>query len=249
MLATWRLIQDEAGEAAWNMAVDEAILESVIAGEQPPTVRFYRWATPSVSIGRFQQKERVLNIPLCEERQIQVVRRLTGGKAVLHGRDLTLCVVAPLRCFAPARSVLEVHLHLVQALAKGLQLLGIETRPVTRTDLRALRGTHAGCFEHTLPGDLTTADGVKVVGGAQYRRAEVVMEQISIPAGPLPPALRGCLQPWREPPPSPLAAFTQQELIRCFSEGFASQLAIRWQVGIISESEIQRAHRLLREYL
>jgi lipoate-protein ligase A len=136
----WRLIQDGAGHAAWNMAVDEAILEAIIAGEQPPTVRFYRWAKPSVSLGRLQRAEKVLNMSLCRERGIPVVQRLTGGKAVLHGHDLTLCVVAPLRSFAPARRVLEVHLRLVTALARGFRMLGVDTRPVVQTGTAPLQG-------------------------------------------------------------------------------------------------------------
>lgn len=249
MLATWRLIHDEAGDAAWNMAVDEAILECVIAGEQSPTLRFYRWAKPSVSLGRFQQKERVLNLHLCRARGIQLVRRLTGGKAVLHGHDLTLCIVAPLHCFAPAHCVLEVHLRLVHALAKGFRLLGIDTRPVSRADARALRGAHAGCFEHALPGDLITPEGVKLVGGAQYRRADTVMEQMSIPVEPLPEVLRGCLQPWNEPAPSPLRGVSQEELAGALAEGFDAEFGIQWKEASLSDAEIARAQELREKYL
>lgn len=248
MLATWRLIQDGAGEAAWNMAVDEAILEAVIAGEQPPTVRFYRWAEPSVSLGRFQQRGKVLDLARCGERGVQVVQRLTGGKAVLHGHDLTLCVVVPLRFFAPAHRVLDVHLRLVHALARGFRLLGIDTHAVSRADARALRGSHACCFEHPLPGDLTTPQGIKLVGGAQYRRAEVVMEQMSIPADPLPDALRGCLQPWSEPAPSPLLDVSERELIDALAEGFMSEFGIEWQDAPLSDAEVVRAGRLLARY-
>ncbi|GIV19427.1 MAG: hypothetical protein KatS3mg023_1178 [Armatimonadota bacterium] len=249
MLAPWRLIRDEAGEAAWNMAVDEAMLESVIAGEQPPTVRFYRWARPSVSLGRFQHPERVLDTLLCRERGLSVVRRLTGGKAVLHGHDLTLCVVAPVRCFAPAHRVLEVHLRLVRALARGFALLGIETRPVSRTDVHALRGAYAGCFEHVLPGDLTTPEGVKLVGGAQYRRSEVVMEQMSIPIAPLPDSLRNVLQPWKEPAETPLRGIPPEQLMEVLQEGISSELDVQWQVAPLSPDEVALARCLQTGYV
>ncbi|GBC95015.1 Octanoyltransferase LipM [bacterium HR16] len=245
---TWRLIRDTAGDAAWNMAVDEAILDAVIAGEQPPTVRFYRWAKPSVSLGRFQQREKVLDLALCRERGVQAVQRLTGGKAVLHGHDLTLCIVVPLRCFAPAHRVLDVHLRLVHALARGFRHLGIDTRPVSRTDLRALRGSHAGCFERALPGDLTTTEGIKLVGGAQYRRAEVVMEQMSIPTDPLPDVLRGCLQPWSEPAPSPLLGISESELMGALAEGFVSEFGVEWRDAPLSGAEVARAQRLVERY-
>jgi len=244
----WRLIHDGAGDAARNMAVDEAILESVIAGAQPPTVRFYRWAKPSVSLGRLQRAEKVLNMSLCRERGIPVVQRLTGGKAVLHGHDLTLCVVVPLRSFAPARRVLDVHLRLVSALARGFRILGVDTRPVVQAERRLLKGSHANCFAHALPGDLTTEDGVKLVGGAQYRRADVVMEQMSIPVGDLPASLRNVLYPWNEPPETPLKGIALDELIRAIQEGVASELSIQWQPASLDPDEIARAERRRAEY-
>jgi len=245
----WRLIRDGAGDAAWNMAVDEAILEEVIAGRQPPTLRFYCWAKPSVSLGRLQRAEKVLNLPLCQERGIPVVRRLTGGKAVLHGHDLTLCVVAPLRCFAPAHRVLDVHLRLVHALARGFQLLGVNTRPVVRAERYLLKGSHANCFAHALPGDLTTEDGVKLVGGAQYRRADVVMEQMSIPVAPLPESLRGVLQPWQEPAVSPLTGICGDRLVAALQAGFAAEFGEEWHPAALSPSETARAHALRAGYL
>ena len=249
MSGIWRLIQDGAGDAAWNMAVDEAILESVIAGEQPPTVRFYCWAKPSVSLGRLQRAEKVLNVSLCRERGIPVVQRLTGGKAVLHGHDLTLCVVAPVRSFAPAHRVLEVHLRLVHALARGFRRLGVDTRPVVQAHRHLLRASHANCFAHALPGDLTTEDGVKLVGGAQYRRADVVMEQMSIPIGGLPASLRNVLYPWNEPPETPLKGIAPDELIQAIQEGMASEFSIQWQLASLAPDEIARAERRRAEYV
>lgn len=249
MRDTWRLVLSGAGDAAWNMAVDEAILESVIAGEQPPTVRIYRWANPSISLGRFQQAEKVLHLSLCRERRVQVVQRLTGGKAVQHSHDLTLCVVAPLRFFAPAHRVVEVHLRIVHALARGLQPLGIETRPASRTDLRALRGTHTNCFDHALPGDLTALNGVKLAGGAQYRRADVIMEQISIPFQPLPHTLRGCLQTWTEPPASPLTGIPEDSLKSALCAGIAREFGIEWRSASLSANEVALANRLMEHYI
>lgn len=248
MLATWRLIRDGAGDAAWNMAADEAILEAVLAGESPPTLRFYRWAKPAISLGRFQQGERVLHLALCRQRNIPIVQRLTGGKAVLHGHDLTLCLVAPLRCFSPAHRVVEVHLRLVNGLRRGFYLLGIDACPARRVDSHVLRGAHAGCFERTLPGDLTTPDGVKLVGGAQYRRAEVVMEQMSIPCAPLPEALRGCLHPWNEPAPSPLQGMPIDDLIHALAQGIADEFDVEWHVAALTAREVARAHQLMAKY-
>ncbi|MEJ5250460.1 MAG: hypothetical protein HPY54_11320 [Chthonomonadetes bacterium] len=248
MANLWRLVRSEAGDAAWNMAVDEAILEAVLAGEQPPTVRFYRWRSPSVSLGRFQKAEKALNLALCRERGVQVVGRLTGGKAVLHGHDLTLSVVAPLHSFMPAHRVVEVHLRIVHALAEGFRLLGIDTRPVSRTDRRDLHASSANCFDHALPGDLTTPDGVKLAGGAQYRRGDVVLEQISIPFQPLPDALRGCLQGWKEPAPSPLIGVAEDALIQALCAGIARQFGVEWNPAPLSANELALANRFVEGY-
>lgn len=248
MLATWRLIRDGAGDAAWNMAVDEAILEAVRTGESAPTVRFYRWAKPAISIGRFQQEARVIPLARCRHRQVAVVRRLTGGKAVLHGHDLTLCAVVPLRYFLPAHRVMEVHLRLVSALASGFQLLGIDAYPARRVDPQALHGAHASCFDHALPGDLVSSEGVKLVGGAQYRRGEVIMEQMSIPVKPLPAVLRGCLHPWREPTPSPLQEIPLDELMRALEQGICLEFGVEWQIAPLSPSEVAMAHQLAEKY-
>lgn len=249
MRGAWRLIVEGHSDAAWNMAVDEAILESLTGGAPAPTVRFYRWAGPSISLGRFQRAERVVDLALCRERKVQVVQRLTGGKAVLHGHDLTLCIVAPLQCFAPAHRVVDVHLRIVQALARGFRMLGIETHPVSRADLSARWETHANCFERALPGDLISPNGVKLVGGAQYRRAGVVMEQMSIPFETLPGALRGCLLPWAEPAPSPLLGIKQDDLLGALCEGIRCEFAITTQPASLHPREIEMARCLHRGYL
>jgi len=248
MERTWRLIRDEGGDAAWNMAVDEAILEAVLSGEQPPTVRFYRWLKPAVSVGRFQNTEKALNLPLCRQRGISVVRRLTGGKAVLHGHDLTVCIAAPLSYFAPARTVIEVHLRVVQALAQGFRLLGIGTQPVGHANVRTLRGSHANCFDHALPGDLTDASGIKLLGGAQYRRAGAVMEQVSIPFQKLPDVLRDSLQPWTEPPASPLLGSDEDRLVACLVEGLVQGLGVSGEWTTLSDTEVVRARQLEQGY-
>jgi lipoate-protein ligase A len=144
--------------------------------------------------------------------------------------------------------VIEVHYRLVHALARGFRLLGVDTRPVSRIDARALRGSHVGCFEHALPGDLTTTEGVKLVGGAQYRRAEVVMEQMSIPIEPLPDVVRACLNPWNEPTPSPLQSISRDELVWALTEGLAAEFGVEWQEASLSDAELVRARRLLARY-
>ena len=90
----WRLFDTGAHIGAYNMAVDEELLARAQAGEQVPVLRFYTWDPPAVSIGRFQKIEDAVNAEACKRRGIDIVRRITGGRAVLHYRELTYSVIA-----------------------------------------------------------------------------------------------------------------------------------------------------------
>src|SRR5688500_13569424 len=102
----WRLILDGAAAGAWNMAVDEALLLSHAAGAAPPTVRFYDWQPACVSLGRCQKFDaaRAATIRDCG---FDLVRRPTGGRAVLHQHEITYCIVVGAELLpAHCRSVL-----------------------------------------------------------------------------------------------------------------------------------------------
>ena len=87
--ATWRLIvEPEPRTGAWNMALDEAIQDAVAAGEAPPTLRFYQWAPPALSLGKRQPLDGV-DFARCQRDGVDVVRRPTGGLAILHTDELT----------------------------------------------------------------------------------------------------------------------------------------------------------------
>jgi len=77
----WRLIEQQAYNAAMNMAIDEDVYESVASGKQLPTIRFYKWKNNSVSLGTFQNQSEI-NLEKCKKNNVDVVRRITGGRAV-----------------------------------------------------------------------------------------------------------------------------------------------------------------------
>src|SRR5690606_17978475 len=93
-LATWRLLETGWQGGATNMASDEAIMEAVAAGEQPPTLRFYGWQPACLSLG-YSQPWQVVDWESCAARGWDVVRRPTGGRAILHVDELTYSVVGP----------------------------------------------------------------------------------------------------------------------------------------------------------
>lgn len=95
----WRLIEQQAYSAAMNMAIDHAIYESVANGREQPTIRFYKWQNNSVSIGAYQNSKEI-NLDACKKLKIDVVRRMTGGRAVFHDKsDFTYSVIAPIKLF------------------------------------------------------------------------------------------------------------------------------------------------------
>ncbi|MEW5933385.1 MAG: biotin/lipoate A/B protein ligase family protein, partial [Bacillota bacterium] len=120
----WRLIRDGYHDGATNMAVDEAIMLAHARGEVPPTLRFYGWRPPALSLGYAQKAEREVDLEACRRAGVDVVRRPTGGRAVLHDREVTYSVVISTALFPG--SVVETYRRLSAGLVEGLRLLGLQ---------------------------------------------------------------------------------------------------------------------------
>src|SRR5690554_5966281 len=106
------------------MAVDRAVLSEHAAGDAPPTLRLYRFAPPTVSLGRFQKVDDV-DVRYCREQGIGLCRRPTGGRGVLHDDELTYSIVAGLRDGVP-RGVRDSYRYLSAALAEAYRSLGVD---------------------------------------------------------------------------------------------------------------------------
>jgi lipoyl(octanoyl) transferase len=174
-VGTWRLIQDEARSGAWNMALDEALWESVIAGVSGPTLRLYAWREPTISLGRFQQADGIDEAER-QRRGFGLVRRPTGGRAVLHDRELTYCVVAPESALG-ARGVTATYCRIQSALREGLRALGVTAEVIPGTERG--RAAHASCFALATPADGVVAER-KLIGSAQARRRGVILQHGSL---------------------------------------------------------------------
>src|SRR5947209_2116371 len=90
----WRLLHSGCASGDRNMALDDALLDSAARGAIPPTLRFYGWSPPAVSLGRFQDPGGI-DIAYARARGWDVVRRPTGGRAVLHHLELTYSIILP----------------------------------------------------------------------------------------------------------------------------------------------------------
>jgi lipoyl(octanoyl) transferase len=182
--ATWRLIQTPPARGAWNMAVDEAILDAVRRAEAPPTLRLYAWEPPCFSLGYAQSVKDVDRAALAE-RGWDLVRRPTGGRAILHTDELTYSVIGPPEDERLAGSVLESYRCLSSALLQALHLLGIPAEAHEKSLLDGNSPTLAErenpiCFE--VPSNYEiTVDGKKLIGSAQARRRDGVLQHGSLP--------------------------------------------------------------------
>jgi lipoate-protein ligase A len=176
----WRLIIDGLLPGATNMARDVAMLEAVSKGESPPTIRLYGWDPPCLSLGRHQGTE-AADLEFCSAEGIDVVRRPTGGRALLHHLELTYAVVAPVgvdplpRGLQEAyRSVCGVLLHAMRALGVDAELTGGEVN----LELPGPRTT-VPCFEAPAGGEVVVG-GRKLIGSAMRAHGSTILQHGAI---------------------------------------------------------------------
>jgi lipoate-protein ligase A len=177
--AEWRLLNTGAQDGATNMAIDEAILESVVAGRAGPTLRFYAWAPPCVSIG-FGQSISDVDRAACQERGWDVIRRPSGGKAILHVDELTYSVCAPLDEPRVAGGIVESYGRLVAGLLAGLRGLGLEPAEAKPEYAPEQEAEGPVCFDGPARYEVTVA-GRKLVGSAQARPKGGVLQHGTMP--------------------------------------------------------------------
>lgn len=176
-MQSWRLIISPAAEGAWNMAVDEAILESVMTGASPPTLRFYTWNPACLSLGFNQKAKEACDMDQVCMRGFTMVRRRTGGRAVLHDDELTYSVIADSMLFGGG-SVLDVYMMISSALADGLRAFGVAADLVPAYSDKG-KEKSAACFD--VPSSFEVAwKGRKIIGSAQFRSGRHFLQHGSI---------------------------------------------------------------------
>ena len=188
---SWRLLVEAAAGGAWNMAVDEVLLDGVAAGTTPPTLRFYQWMPPCLSLGYFQPFD-VVDVDGCRALGIEVVRRPTGGRAILHDRELTYSVALPASLLGHDGGVLPSYYRLSLALQDGLSGLGV---PATLApESVGSSGQHGPvCFDRPSAHEILL-NGRKLVGSAQMRRGGGLLQHGSILIEPRIDKLTACLR-------------------------------------------------------
>ena len=168
----WSLRVHPARPGAENMALDHTLARELPAGRG--WVRLYRWSRPTLSLGRNEPARGILDRGALARDGIDLVRRPTGGRSVLHDHELTYAVVAPIRALGGVRAAYAL---LNRALAEGLALLGVGAAPAVDGAPGPLDA--GACFRGAASGEVVV-DGRKLVGSAQVRIGDVLLQHGSI---------------------------------------------------------------------
>ncbi len=258
--ASWRLIVHGPARGTWNMAVDEAIARTAAEGRVPPTLRFYMWEPPCISLGRHQPLQEI-DLERARRGGVDVVRRPTGGRAILHTDELTYSVAGPTDEPRLQGAVLDCYLRLSEALTWGLERLGLR---VYKADATARAGSNvsAACFEVPSAYEILTLDGRKIVGSAQVRKRDWMLQHGAIPLwgdvarlvdylaldGERRQRLRAALAARATSVSAALGRqVTFEEVAQALAEGFATVLHLELVPGDLTDEERALARQLERD--
>jgi lipoate-protein ligase A len=233
------------------MAVDEAMLDACARGEPGfPCLRFYTWEPPAISLGHHQDAARVVDDASLALHGIELVRRLTGGRAVLHASELTYSVVGDGRNGTLAGAVMDVYRRISEAIAIGLQRLGLPAS-LSTGDRAPGRTSPEPCFARLGRGEIEVL-GRKVVGSVQLQRGGCLLQHGSLPLRidpeRLSQATRGSARVAAWGIEEALGrSLSPGELERALVAGFETRFQVRVVRGGRSEWEETRAAELLRD--
>ncbi|MBA2133090.1 lipoate--protein ligase family protein [Capillibacterium thermochitinicola] len=256
---TGRFLPWTAGPAAWNMAVDEALLTSYLQGTAPVTLRFYGWDPPALSLGYLQAPLSAARQARCRQAGVEWVRRPTGGRAVFHQHEITYALVTGER-EGFSGSVLADYQKIGLGLQRGFALLGLTVEMVS--GLRCGKGVRSeDCFAAPSWYELTY-QGKKLVGSAQLRRGKALLQHGSIlltydpwfwqevwreearleaaETAAVPEKVIGLKEAFGALPDPPV-------VIAALRQGLSEVLGINWEEGSLTAEERRLAARLQRE--
>jgi lipoate---protein ligase len=235
----WRILRYETHPARMNMAIDEAIAEMLTFNEASPTIRFYGWNPSAVSIGCFQNLEDEVDVELCKELGIDIVRRRTGGGAVYHDKDgeITYSLICPEAMMD--KDINAAYRQICGLIVKGLKMVGIsaEFRPIN---------------------DITV-NGKKISGSAQTRRSGIFTQHGTVLYSIDPEVMFSVLKVDREKAVSKGTSditelvtsvskeskATKNEVLAALVYAFAE--GKDWYLGPMSQDELSRAESISSE--
>ncbi|EII6302473.1 lipoate--protein ligase family protein [Staphylococcus pseudintermedius] len=183
MTETWHFMNTGSHHPYYNMALDEALLNFVSRGEIDPVVRFYTWNPPTLSIGYFQRLSKEIDIEKVKEKGYGIVRRQTGGRGVLHDKELTYSVIVPEAHPDMPQTVTEAYRVISGGLLEGFKSLGFDAHfavPRSKEEREKLKQPRSSvCFDAPSWYELVV-EGKKIAGSAQTRQKGVILQHGSI---------------------------------------------------------------------
>lgn len=249
----WRLLVTEPADGATNMALDEVLWRGRQAGTAPPTVRFFAWDPPTVSLGYGQPLGPEVDVAACRRLDVGLVRRPTGGSAIYHdgpGRELTYSVAADTEDLEIGADLLETYRWIAAALLRGLRALGVPAEVVAVPE--STGPTPAFCFARTGRYEIEV-DGRKVAGSAQRRQGRCFLQHGAILLGVDLPRLRVVFPRVADP----LATLTTleaalgrrpgfDEVAAALADGFRTEHGLVLEPGGLTAAEVEAVEALVR---
>ena len=250
----WRLIVTEPVDGATNMAIDEALWLGRQAGDGPPTLRFFAWDPPAVSLGYGQALDDAVSVSAARRLGVGMVRRPTGGSAIYHDgpeRELTYSVIATNDDLGVGSDLLEAYRWIALALASGLRALGADVQIIGGARVKGQ--APAFCFARTGRYEIEVG-GRKLVGSAQRRRGRCFLQHGSVLLGADEPRLRA-LFPTTPDPMAPLTTLEAalgrrlpfDEVAGALGAAFEREHGLVLKPGGLSEGEQTLVDRLVAE--
>lgn len=183
MTETWNFINTGSNDPYYNMALDEALLNFVSRGEIDPVIRFYTWEPATLSVGYFQRLTKEIDIEKVKEKGYGMVRRQTGGRGVLHDKELTYSVIVPESHPDMPSTITEAYRVISEGLLQGYKELGLEAYfaiPRSKEERDKLKQPRSAvCFDAPSWYELVV-EGRKIAGSAQVRQKGVILQHGSL---------------------------------------------------------------------
>ena len=255
----WRLIYDKPMTGSMNMAIDAAILNAVSKGESQPTLRLYSWQPMCLSLG-YGQRVADADCQRLSANGWGIVRRPTGGRAILHGDELTYSVALPINHPIAQGDVITSYKRISEALVKALQWLGLS--PQSEKQQKRSDAVGPVCFEIPSHYEITSG-GRKLIGSAQVRRKDGLLQHGSLPLygdlGRICEALAYVDEETRREAKQQIRqrattlsdtlgeTISWQKAAEAFVQGFSEIFAIQFEKSTLIETETEKTQQLVRD--
>ena len=257
----WRLLDFQNCNIFENMAIDEAIFHETIKNKKPPTIRFYSSRPVAVSIGYFQDARTEVNIEKCHRAGVDVVRRITGGKAVFHCNEITYCVAAGDQEKIFPSDISGTYKVISKCIARGLAYLGIRADLAEDGRIGAGEELKSCCFSVPSKNELLVEER-KICGSAQVRRRGGFLQHGSLLLAFDPGEIASLLLPARTPEQveklrEAVTAINEelaspgdvQKICLQLKRGFTDELGIKLAEETLTPAEEKLKNELMKKYI